>query len=125
MLGAYDVRYMPRTAIKRKVFVDFVAEFTESVTDEGKGIVETMLISVSIVPTWEVYTDGAANQKGARVGVVLITPEKLVMEKSLRLGFLIINNEVEYKTLLAGMAMVNKLKGKVIEVYSDSRLVVG
>jgi len=47
------------------------------------------------------------------------------MEKSLRLGFLIINNEVEYKTLLAGMAMVNKLKGKVIEVYSDSRLVVG
>ena len=71
------------------------------------------------------YTDGAANQKGARVGVVLITPEKLVMEKSLRLGFLIINNEVEYKTLLAGMAMVNKLKGKVIEVYSDSRLVVG
>ena len=125
MLGAYDVRYMPRTAIKRKVFVDFVAEFTESVTDEGKGIVETMLISDSIVPTWEVYTDGAANQKGARVGVVLITPEKLVMEKSLRLGFLIINNEVEYKTLLAGMAMVNKLKGKVIEVYSDSRLVVG
>ena len=61
MLGAYNVRYMPRIAIKGQVLANFVAEFTESVADEGKGIVETMTISVSIVPTWEVYTNGAAN----------------------------------------------------------------
>ena len=79
---------------------------------------ETMTISVFVVPTWELYN-------GARVGVILITPEKLVMEKSLRLGFLTTSNEVEYEALLAGMAMVNKLKGEVIEVYSDSRLVMG
>ena len=93
--------------------------------DEGKGIVETMTILVSVVPTWEMYTDGAANQKGVGVGVVLITLEKLMMEKSLGLGFLATNNEVEYMALLAGMAMVNKNKGEVIEVYLDSRLVVG
>ena len=61
MLGAYDVKYMPRIAIKGQVLANFVAEFTESVVDEGKRIVETMKISVSIVPTWEVYTNGAAN----------------------------------------------------------------
>ena len=47
------------------------------------------------------------------------------MENLLRLCFLTMNNEAEYKALLARMAMVNKLKGEVIEVYSDSRLVVG
>jgi len=56
---------------------------------------------------------------------VLIIPKKLVMEKSLRLGFLATNNEAEYEALLAGMAMVKKLGGEVVEVYSDSRLVVG
>lgn len=56
---------------------------------------------------------------------MLITPKKLVVEKSLCLGFLATNNEAEYKALLAGMAMVSKLGGEVIEVYSDSRLVVG
>ena len=77
-----------------------------------------MTISVSVVPTWELYNR-------ARLGVILITPKKLVMEKSLRLGFLATSNEVEYKALLAGMAMVNKLKGEVIEVYLDSRLMMG
>ena len=56
---------------------------------------------------------------------MLVTPEKLVMEKSLRLGFLATNNEAEYEVLLAGMEMVNQLKGKVVELYLDSRLVVG
>ena len=39
MLGAYDVRYMPRTAIKGQVLADFVAEFTKSMADDRKGIV--------------------------------------------------------------------------------------
>ena len=71
------------------------------------------------------YTDEVVNQKGSGVGIVLITPEKLVMEKSFRLGFLATNNETEYEALLAGMAMVKKLGGEVVEVYLDSRLVVG
>ncbi|XP_023895479.1 uncharacterized protein LOC112007375 [Quercus suber] len=47
------------------------------------------------------------------------------MEKSLRLGFLGMNNEAEYEALLAGMALVKNLEGEVIEVYSNSQLVVG
>ena len=47
------------------------------------------------------------------------------MEKSLRLGFLATNNEAEYEALLAVMAMINQLRGEVVELYSDSQLVVG
>ena len=32
------------------------------------------------------------------------------------------NNEVEYKVLLQGMAMVQKMGGKVVEMFSDSSL---
>ena len=69
--------------------------------------------------------DGAANQRGSGVELVIISPIKIILEKSLRLGFSTINNEVEYKALLVGMTMVQKMEGKTVEMFSDSRLVVG
>ena len=55
---------------------------------------------------WEVYVDRASNQKGSGIGLVLIPPEKVIVEKSLRLDFSTTNNKAEYETLLMGMAMV-------------------
>ena len=69
--------------------------------------------------------DGVANQRGSGVELVIISPIKIILEKSLRLGFSTINNEVEYKALLVGMTMVQKMEGKTVEMFSDSRLVVG
>ena len=69
--------------------------------------------------------DGAANQKGSRIGLVLISLESITIEKSIRLGFLATNNKAEYEALLQGMMMVQKLGGKAMEAFSDSKLVVG
>ena len=55
----------------------------------------------------------------------MVSLEKVVVEKSLRLDFPAINNEAEYETLLEGMAMVQRMGGKSIRLFSDSRLVVG
>ena len=52
------------------------------------------------------YVDGAANQRGSRVGLVLVSPKKITIEKSLRLGFSATNNKAEYEALLEGMSMV-------------------
>jgi len=59
------------------------------------------------------------------MGLVLISPESITIEKSLRLSFLTTNNEAKYEALLAGMTMVQKMGGKAMEVFSDSKLVVG
>ena len=72
------------------------------------------------------YVDGAANQKGFGVGLVLISTEKLVVEKSLRLGFSAMNNEAEYEALLEGMFLVQRMGGgKSATMFLDSRLVIG
>ena len=71
------------------------------------------------------YADGAANQRGAGVGLVLVSPEKIIIEKSLRLGFSATNNEAKYEALLMEMSMVQKMGGKVVELFSDSRQIVG
>ena len=59
------------------------------------------------------------------MGLVLISLEKLTIEKSLRLGFSVTNNEAEYEALLEGVRMVQRMGGKAIKVFSDSRLVIG
>ena len=59
------------------------------------------------------------------MGLVLVSSEKITIEKSLRLDFSATNNEAEYETLLVGMAIVQKMDGKAITIFSDSILVVG
>jgi ribonuclease HI len=44
--------------------------------------------------------DGASNAKGVGIGVVIITPDGLVMEQSIRLDFKASNNEAEYEAVL-------------------------
>ena len=51
--------------------------------------------------------------------------DKITIEKSKRFCFSAINNETEYEALLIGIAMVQKMGGKVAEVFSDLMLVVG
>jgi len=69
MLGAYDVKYMPRTTTKGQVLADFVVEFTDgTMFGEGKAL-GVMVTSAIVVLPWKVYTDGATNRRGAGVGV--------------------------------------------------------
>ena len=120
---------MPRTSIKGQVVTDLVAEFTEpqieklqSVGNMDEKLVGT--ISQYCLSAWEVYVDEASNQKGSGIGLVLMSPEKAIIEKYLRLDFSATNNEAEYEALLIGMAMVQRMGGKSIKLFSDSRLVV-
>ena len=119
ILGAFDIKYMPRTSIKGQVLTDLVAEFTEPPIKEleAAGDMDEKLVgtvSQYRLPTWEVYVDGALNQKGSGVGLVLISLENVIIEKSLRLDFSATNNEAEYEALLIGMAIVQRMGGKSI-----------
>ena len=40
------------------------------------------------------------------MGLVVVSPERIIIEKSLRLGFSATNNEAEYEVLLVGMAII-------------------
>ena len=130
LLGAFNIKYMPRTSVKGQVLADLIAEFTEppvEVVAEEENMDEKSVgtISTQGASRWKVYVDGAANQRGFDIGLVLISSKMITIEKSLRLGFSATKNEAEYEALLQGMAMVQKMVGKVVEVFSDSRLIVG
>ena len=120
---------MSRTSIKGQVLADLMAELAESLLEEevrkqdmdGKSV---YVVSLQEPLSWRIYVDGATNQRGSGMGLVVISPDKIIIEKSLRLGFSTTNNEVEYEALLMGMTMVQKMGGRTVEIFSDSRLVV-
>ena len=76
ILGAFDIKYMLRTSMKGQVLADLVAEFVElpkeaEVKQHGMDEKSVGLISTQDTSSWKVYVDGAANQRGAGVGLVL------------------------------------------------------
>ena len=46
--------------------------------------------------------DDVANHRGSDVGIVLVSLERIMIEKSLRLGFSSTNNEAEYELCWKG-----------------------
>ena len=66
ILGAFDIKYIPRTSIKGQIHADLVAEFTEPPVEELKSA-ENMdgksvgMISQQGPSPWEVYVDGTSN----------------------------------------------------------------
>ena len=129
VIYAFDIKYMLCTSVKGQVLADLVAEFAESPFEkevetqhmDGKSV-GTIALQEPLV--WKVYVDSAANQRGFGVGLLLVSPEKITIEKSLRLGFSATNNEAEYEALLMEMAMIQRMGGKAVDMFSDSRLVV-
>ena len=113
-LGAFDVRYKPRSSVKGQVLADFVAEFSP----KGETVCQ-----LEHRP-WKVHVDGASNAKGAEAEIVIITLEGILLEHLFRLGFNASNNEAEYEVLLAGLRAVSRLEARDVEVYLDSRLIV-
>ena len=102
---------MPRTLVKGQVLADLVAEFPETPLEDrlkeqnmdGKSI---GVISLQEPLSWKVYIDDAANHRESGVRLVLVSPGNIIIEKSLKLGFLATNNEAEYEALLVGKTMV-------------------
>ena len=79
ILGAFDIKYMPRTSFKGQILANLIAEFVEgSVENESNehrmDEKSVGLIAAQDPSQWKVYVDEAVNQKGSGVGLVLISP---------------------------------------------------
>lgn len=59
------------------------------------------------------FVSDASNAKGAGIGIVIISPEGIELEHSLRLGFRASNNKAEYEVVLAGLRAALSLEGYI------------
>ena len=64
--------------------------------------------------------DSTSSAMEASAEIVIITPEGIQLEHSIRLGFRASNNEAEYEALLARLKTVLGMAAREVEAYSDS-----
>ena len=75
MLGAYDIKYQPRTLIKGQVLANFVAKFTLESMGKNLGLNQICGVVSDSTPLWEIYVNGASIYQGFGLGVVLLSLE--------------------------------------------------
>jgi hypothetical protein len=112
-LGAHDIEFRPRTAIKTQALVDFVLEWTEQQVPENLETVEV----------WKMYFDGSLKLQGAGAGILFITPGGEQLNYALQLLFST-NNTAEYEALIHGLNIAVSLGIKRLMVYGDSLVVI-
>ena len=74
--------------------------------------------------TWKMYFDGATNQNGSGIGVLLISLKGTHIPFSCRLNFPATNNAIEYEACIMGLRVALGLGVKELEVYGDSALII-
>ncbi|XP_077226454.1 uncharacterized protein LOC143859686 [Tasmannia lanceolata] len=149
-LSEFDIRYMPRPAIKAQVLADFVAECSipqqiaepeiaqapaaKGATTAGEPAEDGARAGTILMPPvehdpsiaealWEVHVDGSSNKAGCGAGQVLTGPDGFTLDYALRFGFRASNNEAEYEALLAGMNLAVQTGAQRLKAYCDSQLV--
>ncbi|VFQ90188.1 unnamed protein product [Cuscuta campestris] len=74
---------------------------------------------------WVMSIEGSSGSRSFGAGIVLITPESFRIYYAIRFQFRLSNNESEYEALINGPKILGKLGVSRVQVYSDSRLVMG
>ena len=73
---------------------------------------------------WKLYFDRAVNNKGARLGVILVTPEGETIPMAKKLDFKVTNNMAKYEACIYGVEIALAAGAKDLLVYGDFLLVI-
>ncbi|XP_059650692.1 uncharacterized protein LOC132296516 [Cornus florida] len=118
----FSFKYIPQKAIKGCALAEFLADHpsTEIVTkmcDE----VDSLYLEHS---PWTLFFDGSCISDGGGTGIIIIFPRKMKTSFSFFLDYLCTNNQVEYKSLIIGLEILQEMKARSVLIIGDSKLVI-
>ncbi|GJR16163.1 reverse transcriptase domain-containing protein [Tanacetum coccineum] len=122
-LGAYNITFEPRNAVKGQVLADFITETSDGESPEKYFRTPKITLERDETEEWMLFTDEASSLNGFGVGLVLIGPSGVEHTYALRLTFDNTNNEAEYEALLAGIRIARRMNIQKLEAKVDSKLV--
>ena len=129
LLTEFDIQYMTQKSVKGSIVVDHLASLP--VSDDrpiDDDFPDEQFVSMTSITGWQLYFDGAANQSGFGIGILLISPQGDHIPRSIRLAFSdhhrLTNNIVEYEACITGLETMLDLGIKQLEIHGDSNLVI-
>jgi len=110
-LSEFDLHYESAKAVKGQIMADFITQHC--------GVVETL----EIVPS-TLFFDGSTCDRGAGIGIVLISPRGKKYEFTLPIVATWTNNQAEYQALIKGLDLLKEVHADAVEIFGDSMLVI-
>jgi len=78
------------------------------------GVVNTLEII-----RWTLFFDGSTCDRGAGIGIVLISPRGKKYEFSLPIVATSTKNQTEYQALIKGLELLKEIHADVVEIFGD------
>ena len=110
--------------MKGRAITDHLAHYSPEKAEEIQGDFLDEDIMEIEVKSWKMYFDGATNENGSGIGVLLIFPKGTHIPFSGRLNFPATNNSTEYEACTMGLQAALGLGVKELEIYVDSALII-
>ena len=105
-LSAFGIQYVPRTAIKAQALVDFLSELTGSELVDSRSLLPDFMLEGE---EWIAHVDGIKTQFGGGAGIVLQAPSGAKFFYTVKLNYLLINNEAEYKAPITALQLARAM----------------
>ena len=87
LLSEFDINYVTQKFMKGRAIADHLAHCSPKEVEEIQGdFLDEDIMGIE-VESWKMYFDGATNQNGSGIGVLLISPKGTNISFSCRLNF--------------------------------------
>ena len=129
LLTEFDIQYVTQKLVKRSVVANHLASWPVS-NDRPINVdfPDEQFVFVTSIARWWLYFDGATNQSGFGIGILLILPQGDHIPRLVRLTFSdhyrLTNNIVEYEACITGIETALNLGVRQMEIHGDSNLVI-
>src|SRR5918999_367749 len=123
LLAEFNLKFVSEKSIKGSVVFEFLDDSPDEASYEDFDFPDEELLMTED-ESWTLYFDGASNQKGAGIGVLLVSPQDKHIPMSVKLDFNVTNNAAEYEACIIGLNAAVALNVQKLRVYGDSSLII-
>ena len=102
LLAEFDLNYVARKTIKGSAVSNFSARNLIKGEDGKEDFPNEDILDIEL-GAWKMYFDGAVNQYGNGIGVLLISPDGSHVPLAVKLNFKATKNMAEYEACIARM----------------------
>ena len=128
-LTEFDIQYVSQKSMKGSIVADHLASlpaYEDRPIDDDFPNEE--FVAMTSLSRWCMYFDGAANQSGYGIGILLVSPQGDHIPRSVRLAFSDRHpatiNIIEYEACILGLETPLELGIRQTKVFDDFNLVL-
>ncbi|XP_058223154.1 uncharacterized protein LOC131332860 [Rhododendron vialii] len=122
MLAEFELKYVTRKSVKGRAIAEFLADHPVKGGKDAEFKFPNEDLMTIAEDVWKLYFDGAANQEGFGIGVLLISPNGSHILFAFKLNFEVTNNQAEYEACIVDMEAAIEIGVEKLEKVKEEKL---